>query len=86
MAIIEYPKALYKGGEYISVASETEELERREDGFLDWRDDFKRLTAGECDEADDAPAPVAAPIAPPRLIPQERAPRAPLGLKSAKSA
>lgn len=84
MAIIEYPKALYKGGEYISVVSETEELERREDGFLDWRDDFKRLTAGECDGAEDAP--VAAPLSPPRLVPQERAPRAPLGLKSAKSA
>lgn len=43
MAFKEYPKALYKRGEYKEVASFEAEESARDDGFDDWAHDYERM-------------------------------------------
>lgn len=90
-AIQEYPKALYKGGEYIAVADRGDEASRRKDGFLDWREDYDRMNGLEAVEEDvvedepeaevirPVPVAISAPISAPKVEPQHI--RAPLSLK-----
>lgn len=53
--IIEYPKALYKNGQYISVADEKEEAQKREEGFMDWRADYDLMLAKASQYDEDEP-------------------------------
>lgn len=48
MEIQEFPKALYLGGQQIVVEDSVAEDAARESGYLDWHDDYARLT--EADE------------------------------------
>lgn len=55
--IQEYPKALYRDGEYTEVRDEAEEAAQREEGFTDWHTDHAKLTgAAESGEAGGEPA------------------------------
>jgi len=50
----EYPKALYKRGEYMAVANFDEEESARADGWDDWAADHARLNA-PADEVEGEP-------------------------------
>lgn len=52
----EYPKALYRRGEYQAVHDEQEEATQRKDGWSDWHTDHARSNAPVDDSTDDKPA------------------------------
>lgn len=53
MQFQEFPKALYRKGDYLAVADAVAEAAARSDGYDDWADDHARLTGAE--PAADAP-------------------------------
>lgn len=52
MEFQEYPKALYRNGDYIAVADAAEEKAQRADGYDDWLPDHERSQAGVTSAAD----------------------------------
>lgn len=61
MAFQEFPKALYRDGEYAAVDDATEEEAHRADGWTDWAEDHARMNAAASDSATPAPTPKRAP-------------------------
>jgi hypothetical protein len=45
MDFIEYPKALYRDGEYAQVDGAEQEVAARADGYDDWAADQERMNA-----------------------------------------
>lgn len=51
MNFIEYPKALYRGGQYVAVANRHEESAHRDSGYMDWKEDHDRMIKADNDAA-----------------------------------
>lgn len=55
MTFQEYPKALYRNGEYTAVVDANEEAEMRKDGWTDWYSDQQKMQNAEA-KAESNPA------------------------------
>jgi len=47
MEFQEYPKALYRDGEFVVVEDEAQETKQAEDGYTDWISDQARMQGAE---------------------------------------